>query len=57
MTNKVNQYMHSKYLQTARELTDCFFPVREINIDSIQAPEPRTREEFLQCESQCLITI
>lgn len=28
------------------------FPVREINIDSIQAPEPRTREEFLQCKSQ-----
>lgn len=27
------------------------FPVREINLDSIQAPEPRTREEFLQCES------
>ncbi|KAK5874824.1 hypothetical protein CesoFtcFv8_027375 [Champsocephalus esox] len=29
------------------------FPgLREINLDSIQAPEPRTREEFLQCESQ-----
>ncbi len=27
-----------------------FFTVREINIDSIQAPEPRTRDEFLQCE-------
>lgn len=33
------------------------FPVREISIDSIQAPEPRSREEFLQCESQCLTTI
>lgn len=28
------------------------FPVREINIDSLQAPEPRSREEFLQCKSQ-----
>uniref|UniRef100_A0A672MSV6 Tripartite motif-containing protein 7-like n=1 Tax=Sinocyclocheilus grahami TaxID=75366 RepID=A0A672MSV6_SINGR len=27
------------------------FPtLREINIDSIQAPEPRTKDEFLQCE-------
>lgn len=38
-----------------RDLKYCLvLPVREINIDSIQAPEPRTREEFLQCESQCL---
>lgn len=29
----------------------CFFTVREISLDSIQAPEPRTREEFLQCKS------
>lgn len=28
-----------------------FFTVREISLDSIQAPEPRTREEFLQCKS------
>lgn len=28
-----------------------FYSVREINIDSIQAPEPRIRDEFLQCES------
>ncbi|KAM9328200.1 E3 ubiquitin/ISG15 ligase TRIM25 [Pholidichthys leucotaenia] len=28
--------------------TPAFPAVREINIDSIQAPEPRTREEFLQ---------
>lgn len=39
------------------ELTLSASPVREINIDSIQAPEPRSREEFLQCESQCLTTV
>ncbi|KAM4601967.1 E3 ubiquitin/ISG15 ligase TRIM25 isoform 2-T2 [Polymixia lowei] len=29
--------------------TPAFPALREINIDSIQAPEPRTREEFLLC--------
>ncbi|XP_076871291.1 E3 ubiquitin/ISG15 ligase TRIM25 isoform X2 [Brachyhypopomus gauderio] len=36
-------------------LTPAFSGLREINIDSIEAPEPRTRDEFLQYA--CVLTL